>query len=234
MPLFAESLAPSIFADDVLRLSLGGEPVELHAARALYWPREKSVFVADVHLGKGAAFRAGGIPLPRGATANDLARLASLVATTGATRLVVLGDFLHAASGRVDALDVAFRDWRARHAGLSLLLVRGNHDSHAGDPPPSWGMDIVDEPHPLPPFLGCHHPAAPRSGYALCGHVHPGVSVGGTAEPSVRMPCFVIGQRRAILPAFGRLTGLAAPPLLAGDKFVAIAGRRLVRLPQRD
>lgn len=234
MPLFAESPAPSIFADDVLRLSLGGEPVELHAARALYWPREKSLFVADVHLGKGAAFRAGGIPLPRGATANDLARLASLVATTGATRLVVLGDFLHAASGRVDALDVAFRDWRARHAGLSLLLVRGNHDSHAGDPPPSWGMDIVDEPHPLPPFLGCHHPAAPRSGYALCGHVHPGVSVGGAAEPSVRMPCFVIGQRRAILPAFGRLTGLAAPPSLAGDKFVAIAGRRLVRLPQRD
>jgi uncharacterized protein len=234
LPLFAESLAPSIFADDVLRLTLGGEPVELHAARALYWPREKSLFVADVHLGKGAAFRAGGIPLPRGATANDLARLATLVATTGATRLVVLGDFLHAASGRVDALDVAFRDWRARHAGLSLLLVRGNHDSHAGDPPPSWGMDIVDEPHPLPPFLGCHHPAAPRSGYALCGHVHPGVSVGGIAEPSVRMPCFVLGQRRAILPAFGRLTGSAAPPFLAGDKVVAIAGRRLVRLPQRD
>lgn len=234
MPLFAESPAPSIFADDVLRLTLGGEPVELHATRALYWPREKSLFVADVHLGKGAAFRAGGIPLPRGATADDLARLASLVAATGATRLIVLGDFLHAASGRVDALDVAFREWRARHADLALLLVRGNHDSHAGDPPQSWGFDIVDEPHPLAPFLGCHHPASPRSGYALCGHVHPGVSVGATAEPSVRMPCFVLGRRRAILPAFGRLTGLAAPPSLEGDRVVAIAGRRLVRLPQRD
>lgn len=234
LPLFAESVTPSVFADDVLPLTLDGEPVELHATRALFWPREKTLFVADVHLGKGAAFRAGGIPLPRGSTADDLARLASLVALTGATRMVVLGDFLHAASGRVDALDRAFRDWRARHAGLALLLVRGNHDSHAGDPPPAWDMVIVDEPHALPPFLGCHHPATPRSGYVLCGHIHPGVSVGATAEPSVRMPCFVLGRRRAILPAFGRLTGLAAPPFLAGDRVVAIAGRRLVRLPLRD
>jgi metallophosphoesterase superfamily enzyme len=50
----------------------------------------------------------------------------------------------------------------------------------------------------------------------------------------VRLPCFVLGRRRAILPAFGRLTGLAAPPFLEGDRVVAIAGRRLVRLPQRD
>ena len=205
----------------------------LHAARALHWPRERTLFVADVHLGKGAAFRAGGIPLPRGATADDLRRLDALIADTGATRLVVLGDFLHAASGRVDALDRAFRAWRERRAALTMVLVRGNHDAHAGDPPATWGIDLVDEPCAMPPFLGCHHPAAPPSGYALCGHIHPCVSIGAMAEPSVRMPCFVLGRRRAILPAFGRLTGLASPPSLAGDIYVAIAGRRLVRLPPR-
>jgi DNA ligase-associated metallophosphoesterase len=224
--------APSA-PDDTLTVTLCGEPVVLFAARALFWPRERTLFVADVHLGKGAAFRAGGIPLPRGATAGDLARLDGLVAATAATRLVVLGDFLHAASGRVDALDRAFRDWRVQHPALAILLVRGNHDSHAGDPPASWGVDLANEPHPMVPFLGCHHPAAPPTGYALCGHIHPGVSIGHPAEPSVRMPCFVLGRRRAILPAFGRLTGLAAPPLLAGDNLVAIAGRRLVRLPSR-
>lgn len=229
---FVAPAAP-IAPDETLAVTLCGEPVVLYADRALAWPRERTLFVADVHLGKGAAFRAGGIPLPRGATANDLARLDKLIAAAGATRLVVLGDFLHAASGRVDALDRAFRAWRERHAALAILLVRGNHDSHAGDPPLSWDVELADEPHAMPPFLGCHHPAAPPTGYALCGHIHPGVSIGHSAEPSVRMPCFVLGRRRAILPAFGRLTGLAAPPLLAGDNLVAIAGRSLVRLPSR-
>ena len=67
------------------------------------------LFVADVHLGKAAAFRAGGVPLPRGSTAADLARLAAVLQETGAQRLVVLGDFLHGAAGRVAALDTAFR-----------------------------------------------------------------------------------------------------------------------------
>ncbi len=214
--------------------ALGGEQVELHATRALYWPRERTVFVADVHLGKAAAFRAGGIPLPRGSTAADLARLTAVLRQTGARRLVVLGDFLHAAAGRVAALDATFREWRAAHATVELMLVRGNHDDHAGDPPPAWGISVVAEPHPLAPFLACHLPVAPRSGYALCGHVHPGVTLHGTvAEPSARLSCFVLGRRRAILPAFGGFTGLGAAAPLAGDRLVAIAGTRLFALPPR-
>jgi hypothetical protein len=49
----------------------------------------------------------------------------------------------------------------------------------------------------------------------------------------VRLPCFVLGPRRAVLPAFGRLTGLAPMALEAGDIVVAIAGQRLIRLPVR-
>ena len=56
----------------VYATALCGEQVELLALRALHWPRERTVFVADVHLGKAAAFRAGGVPLPRGSTAADL------------------------------------------------------------------------------------------------------------------------------------------------------------------
>jgi DNA ligase-associated metallophosphoesterase len=218
-------------ARDVLSASCSGETVELHATRALYWPRGRTLFVADVHLGKGAAFRAGGIPVPRGATANDLARLATLVARTRAGTLCVLGDFLHAATGRVPALDTAFRAWRDAHAGLSVRVVRGNHDARAGDPPAAWAVDVVDEPHALPPFLACHFPQAPRTGYALCGHVHPGVRLAGRGRESVRLPCFVLGRRRALLPAFGRLTGLAIVPPSPEDTVVAIAGDRLFRLP---
>jgi len=211
-------------------MSIAGEEVELRHDRALYWPGPRTLFVADVHLGKGAAFRAGGVPLPRGTTARDLARLDALVAGTGARTLCVLGDFLHAASGRVDALDATFRRWRERHSGLAIRLVRGNHDAHAGDPPPAWGVEVVAEPHAMPPFLACHVPVKPRTGYALCGHVHPGVRLTGVLD-SARLPCFVIGRQRALLPAFGGFTGLARVTPQPGETIVAIAGEQLFRLP---
>jgi DNA ligase-associated metallophosphoesterase len=208
----------------------GGERVVLHAERALEWPRARTLFVADVHLGKAAAFRAGGIPLPRGSTADDLRRLDRLLARTKAERLVVLGDFLHAKAGRVAALTQRFVAWRARHAEVDVLLVRGNHDEHAGDPPHEWQVDCVDEPYALPPFLACHHLPKPRTGYALCGHVHPAVRIAGAGE-SARLPCFVIGRERAILPAFGRFTGMADTARTRDDCIVAIAGEALFELP---
>jgi uncharacterized protein len=224
---------PGAIADvaGVYATALAGERVELLAARALFWPRERTVFVADVHLGKAAAFRAGGVPLPRGSTAADLARLATVLQQTGAQRLVVLGDFLHGAAGRVAALDTAFREWRTRHAAIAVVVVRGNHDDHAGDPPADWDVMAVDEPHALAPFLACHIPIAPHTGYALCGHVHPGVTLNGVADQTERLPCYVLGRRRAILPAFGAFTGLARAAPLAGDRFVAVGGTRLFALP---
>jgi DNA ligase-associated metallophosphoesterase len=211
--------------------TLCGERVELYAERALHWAAASMLFVADVHLGKAAAFRAGGVPLPRGSTRADLDRLASLVARTGARTIVVLGDLLHARAGRVPALDAAVRRWRDAHAAVTVKLVRGNHDDRAGDPPRDWGVEIVDEPHPLPPFLACHVPCAPPTGYALCGHLHPGVLLMGTAD-SARLPCFVLGPRRAILPAFGSFTGLATVTRGGADRLIAIAGGRLFALPQ--
>jgi DNA ligase-associated metallophosphoesterase len=218
-------------ADGSVTATLAGERIALLPDRALHWPREQTLFVADVHLGKAAAFRAGGVPVPRGATANDLARLSLLVERTAATRLVVLGDFLHAAAGRVPALDAAFRRWRDAHASVAIILVRGNHDTNAGDPPDAWRVRAVADPHPLAPFVLCHEPALPRTGYALCGHVHPGVRVMGAAHESARLPCFVLGRRRALLPAFGRLTGLALLATAPGETRVAIAGRQLFVLP---
>ena len=232
LPLAFDRSSRARADDGILATAIGGERVVLHAERALYWPRERTLFIADLHLGKAAAFRAGGVPLPRGSTTADLARLTALLARTGAARLVVLGDFLHAKAGRVVALARAFTAWRAQHPDIELLLVRGNHDDHAGDPPPEWRVRCVDEPHPLPPFLACHRLAAPPSGYALCGHLHPGVRIEAAGE-SARLPCFVLGPRRAILPAFGRFTGLAEIDSGKGERLVAIAGRSLFELPGR-
>jgi len=219
-------------ASDALATVVGGEAVTLFADRALYWPRERTLFVADVHLGKAATFRAHGVPMPRGVTASDLARLSGLIERSGATQVVVLGDLLHARAGRVPALDEAVRAWRDAHRETAIVLIRGNHDARAGDPPAAWAIECRADPYAMPPFLACHEPASPPSGYALCGHLHPGVRLYGHGEESARLPCFVLGERHAILPAFGRFTGLAMVAPSPRSRIVAIAGSTLFALPR--
>ncbi|MET0346439.1 MAG: ligase-associated DNA damage response endonuclease PdeM [Casimicrobiaceae bacterium] len=224
--------AGSASAVDALATVVGGEAVTLFADRALYWPRERTLFIADVHLGKTATFRAHGVPMPRGVTATDLARLTALIARSGATRVVVLGDLLHARAGRVAALDATVEAWRDTHRETAIVLIRGNHDAHAGDPPAAWAIDCRADPYAMPPFLACHAPVSPPSGYALCGHLHPGVRLHGSGEESARLPCFVLGERHAILPAFGRFTGLAMVAPSPELRIVAIAGSTLFALPR--
>ena len=63
-----------------LDVRLAGEEVRLLPERALFWPRTATLIVADLHWGKGATFRAAGIPIPLGSTSDDLARLDAALA----------------------------------------------------------------------------------------------------------------------------------------------------------
>ena len=79
-----------------MRVTLHGEAVELLPEKAVYWPREETLLVADLHLGKPDTFLAAGIAVPRDTAVADLATLTRLLERTAALRLVVLGDLLHA------------------------------------------------------------------------------------------------------------------------------------------
>ena len=188
-------------------LDLAGEQVVLLAERALFWPARATLIVADLHLGKAATFRAAGIPIPRGSTTDDLARLDRALRRTGAESLVVLGDLFHARPGREAPGTLALLGgWRAAHPALDVLLVRGNHDLGAGDPPTELGVRCVDEPWDVAPFVLRHHPA-PAEGYVLAGHVHPTRRLAGHGGVRERLPAFIFGERLALLPAFGSFTG---------------------------
>src|SRR5512134_3710504 len=106
-------------------ISLCGEHLVLMPERAIYWPAQSTLIVSDLHIGKAAAFRAAGVPVPEQTTAPTLERLAAAVERTGATTILCLGDLLHAPSGRTPAALAAVADWRARYAGLRFVLVRG-------------------------------------------------------------------------------------------------------------
>ena len=189
-------------------IDLAGERVLLLAQKAVYWPRERMLVVADIHFGKAAAFRSFGIPVPHGTTTENLDALDALVVATGAAHVLFLGDFLHARAAHASATQAAMLAWRERRADLALTLVRGNHDKHAGDPAGALRIDLVDEPHAVGSFAFCHHPELdqPVSGFVLAGHVHPAYVL-ATRFDTLRLPCFVVGPERMILPSFGAFTG---------------------------
>jgi len=207
------------------------ETLHLLPAPALWWPATQTLFIADLHLGKAASYRALGQPVPTGSTQDNLARLTALIAQNQAQRLVFLGDFLHAASGRTPALLEAVTAWRAQHANVAMTLVRGNHDDRAGDPPPEAGIEVVDEPWLLGPFACCHHPQTHATHFVLAGHDHPVVHLSGPGRDRLRLPCFVSGARQATLPAFGAFTGGHAVTPHAGQSLHAVGGGRVWRVP---
>lgn len=202
---------------------VAGENLLLLPEKAVYWPAEKMLIIADIHFGKAAAFRALGVPVPRGTTSENLAGLDALVAQHGAERVVFLGDFLHARAAHASSTQLAMLAWRQRHPDLALMLVRGNHDLHAGDPAAALGIELVDEPHHVGPFAFCHHPDVETQGYVLAGHVHP-VYVLATRFDALRLPCFVVGQERMILPSFGSFTGGHAVKPEHGDNIYVTSG----------
>lgn len=215
-----------------IELPLADTTVHLLPEGALWWPDGATLCIADLHLGKAATFRARGLPVPGGTTRGNLDRLSWLFDRyPQARRLVVLGDFLHAAEARNSGVLCALAEWRARHAELELVLVRGNHDSHAGDPPPWLDARIVDEPWPLGPFACCHHPQRHPERWVLAGHLHPAAVLRGNGRDALRVPCFLSEPGLLVLPAFGEFTGGYTVGRAPGRRLFAVAAGRVWALP---
>jgi DNA ligase-associated metallophosphoesterase len=208
-------------------IHVAGELLLLLPEKAVFWPAQKMLIIADIHFGKAASFRALGIPVPRGTTTENLMGLDALIDAHGARHVVFLGDFLHARAAHASSTQQAMLAWRERRRDLRLTLVRGNHDRHAGDPAAVLGIELVDEPHIIKPFAFCHHPdldlGAGGGGYALAGHVHP-AWVLATRFDSLRLPCFVVGSGRMILPSFGSFTGGHVVTRVPGDAIFVTSG----------
>ncbi len=186
---------------DAVSVDVAGERVVLFADRAMFWPRESTLLIADLHLGKADTFRSVGIALPSGGTRHDLQRLTSLIERTGAGRLIVLGDMLHA-SAKPRRWRETWDVWRERHTTLRIDVIAGNHDRALA----AAALDVVHHPQTLAiaPFLMRHAPGEVAGAHVICGHVHPVVRLTGIAK---RWPAFVLAERQTILPSFSAFTG---------------------------
>jgi hypothetical protein len=214
----------------VVPVVFAGETLHCLADRALYRPATRTLYVADVHLGKAQQLRRAGIGVPSGSTTQDLARLSALIATTGAHTLSVLGDFLHGALDPADDWLARLLAWRQQHAGLRLRLLLGNHDRRLREL--RLDAELLGDTAQDAPYTLVHAPDdAPADAPALCGHVHPVLRLPAPG-PALRLPCFWIQPRLLMLPAFGALTGGWTVTPTAADQAVVCTPEGALLLPR--
>ena len=68
----------TLFADQCLPVHHAGEQFLLHPDRVMYWPAQKILLAADVHMGKEHVFGRHGIAIPGGSSEATLKKLFEL------------------------------------------------------------------------------------------------------------------------------------------------------------
>jgi len=183
-------------------LRVCGVSFDLMPEGAAWLADERLLVVADLHLEKGSAFAARGLPLPPYDTRATIARLEALVAKLKPQTLVALGDSFHdgEAEHRMDEEDAARLARLSR--SLDWVWIAGNHDPV---PPRAFGGAVMEELR-VGPLTFRHEPrAAPATG-EIAGHLHPCAAVRVRGR-RLRRRCFASDGTRMIMPAFGAYAG---------------------------
>jgi DNA ligase-associated metallophosphoesterase len=197
--------------------------------KAIFWDEEKTLIIADVHLGKVGHFRKAGIGIPKQMEQYDLAVISDLIQEYKATKIIFLGDLFHSdMNNDWDWLVM----WRSLFCKIEIVLVLGNHDILNN----KFYTELKFELHNtlnIGPFLFSHQPLDPKDlqgekNYVICGHIHPGVALKGGARQHLTLPCFHFGINQAIIPAFGKFTGKVCVKNIKGDKVFAILKNKVV------
>ena len=207
---------------------------------ALYWPEERVLVIADLHLEKGSSFAGRGVLLPPYDTVESLARIAGVIARFAPRVVIALGDSFHDKKGsaRIDSADRSALVELQR--GRDWIWIAGNHD-----PAPVDGLGGASAAMvAIGPLCFRHLPLAGAVEGEICGHLHPVARVNGRGR-TVSRRCFATDGKRLVMPAFGAYAGglnvrdrafaevfqsLAFTAHLLGEgRLYAIAGRRCLR-----
>lgn len=184
------------------QFALGSAHFVADPAGALYWPQERLLIVADLHLEKGSAYATRRVFLPPYDTRATLAALAAVITRHAPKRVLALGDSFHDGGGADRLLPKDRAMLATLQTGRDWIWVAGNHD-------PALPTDLGGD-HCAEITIGSvrfRHSAEPaHAEVEIAGHLHPVARVAGNAG-SVRRRCFVTDGQRCILPAFGVYAG---------------------------
>lgn len=210
-----------------LEIKFNEEKLVLNNQRALYWPSEKALLLADIHLGKAAHFRKNGIAIPTQVAQTDLTILEKLLQYYKPEKLIIVGDFVHAKS---NAEIANFATIKTKYPTTTLILIKGNHDRLSDAYFHSLGMDIIVDELNIKDIQLVHHSELEQKLPSISGHVHPGVQLHfGKTKKS--LPCFVLDENHLILPAFSQFTGLDTKNYYSDEvRYYAFTDKEMVQV----
>jgi len=181
--------------------------------RALYFPEEKVLVIADLHIGYEEALRNQGIMLPASQFRDTLEGLKRVFEKIGKVKeLIVLGDLKHEFGviseqewGEVGKVLDYFKENSEK-----VVVIRGNHDSMLEPILKRKGMAILDyyvkedccfiHGHKL--YSECLDKKIKK---VILGHRHPAVIISDEYKTE-KYKCFLVGKWKkkeiVILPSF--------------------------------
>jgi DNA ligase-associated metallophosphoesterase len=189
---------------EVHSLFLSGAELQPLLCGALWWPREKTIVVADLHFEKGSSMRVARNGLPPYDTLETLARLAAALEETAARRVVSLGDSFHDAGGPARLPGEVRTRLAALMKAREWVWIEGNHEGASAALLGGQSMAALALGSLL--FRHAAEDELPAAMAEVSGHYHPKAAVAIRGR-RVTAPCFVHDDRRMILPAFGAYTG---------------------------
>lgn len=193
----------------------------------MLWHDQKTLILADLHLGKATHFRKNGIAVPAAIENENYARLSTLLLNNDITRVLILGDLFHSDFNEQWNIFLFFIK---KFPAISFDLVKGNHDILEEVKYTSENLKIYLKSYESEGFLFTHEPQEDKILYNICGHIHPGVKIKGSGKQVLRLPCFYFNQKSGILPAFGAFTGLHILNVSQNDEIYGIIENEVLKL----
>ncbi len=189
-----------------VKINISGEELLLLPQRAFFWPSYRTLGLADVHLGKAHSLQRLGLPISAEAHRDDLNQIAELIHQLNPSHVVILGDFIHRKDSWSDSLIKMLDAFFAKFAEIRWSLVIGNHERGSKPYLESLPFQISEESLQVGPLTMAHGHGKSAAGFVIVGHVHPVISL-KNGPTRLRLPCFVLDDKRLLLPSFGSLTG---------------------------
>jgi len=211
-----------------MNVMIGNEMCLLLGEKAVYWERENILFLADIHLGKAAAFRGNGVFIPEGTMDADLANVQFLIEKFKPTSCIIVGDLIHSNLSWTTEVKRKIGEW-LKNCPVEVHLVLGNHDkSLLKNIDPKWPLKVHDELL-IEPFLFSHYPKECLPWFVWAGHLHPKIEIKNGHDRLV-LRCFQVFENYAILPTFSDFAGGSFVNKTPSNRIFAIANTTVVEI----
>ncbi|WP_084396118.1 ligase-associated DNA damage response endonuclease PdeM [Henriciella aquimarina] len=181
-------------------LCVAGEMFLPTGQGALWWERERTLVVSDLHLEKGSSYARRGQLLPPYDTGATLSLVEQLVRQFQPDRVISLGDSFHDRRSEARLSPDDRSRIRTLTAATQWHWVEGNHDP---DPPADLGGQGAKVLH-LGACVFRHEPTGEVG--EIAGHLHPVAKIAGRGR-ALRRKAFITDGSSLVMPSLGTFTG---------------------------